>query len=281
VRLAVHGRFGELTYQDAGRPGWRKFGVPPAGPWCRDLAEIGAALAGHGLESPVLEVGGTLSGVVEEEGQLAWPGGGRLEADGVALAPGLHWLPRGTLLRASAGQGSGRLYLATPGGWEAPQALGSGCGPVEGTLVGSGAPARRAPVLWTRGRPTPDGPLCFVPVGPFAWTGGLRVARSSRMGVRLTGAPPGPVPARASLPAVPGAVQWTPDGELIALGPDGPTVGGYTVVGWLPEPDMWRLGSAPVGAEFDLEAKSAAQAEEAARAAFARLARLVGLARDG
>lgn len=281
MRIAVQERFGEVSFQDAGRVGWRKHGVPPAGPWCRDLATVAAALAGHGLQVPVLEVGGALTGRVEEAGQVAWPGGGTVEADGVPLTAGLHFLPRGTALRASAGRDSARLYLATPGGWQAPRPLGSACGPAGDELCSAGPTVRKAPVLWGGGRAVAEGALRIVPIGPLPEARTLRVSRSSRMGVLLSGSPPGPRPSRDSLPATPGAVQWVPDGELIVLGPDGPTVGGYSVVGWMAEPDLWRLGSAPLGSEFRIQAVTPAQADEAGREAIGRLTRLVQAARGG
>lgn len=63
-------------------------------------------------------------------------------------------------------------------------------------------------------------------------------ATSSRVGTRLHGlgavASSG-TPSGESHPMVPGAIQQTPDGTLILLGPDSATLGGYPLVGFLPE----------------------------------------------
>src|SRR5512142_1523193 len=49
---------GLATLQDAGRLGWRRFGVPLAGPMDRVAFEAANLLAGNPLDAAVLEVGG-------------------------------------------------------------------------------------------------------------------------------------------------------------------------------------------------------------------------------
>jgi allophanate hydrolase subunit 2 len=71
----------------------------------------------------------------------------------------------------------------------------------------------------------------------------LVAASSDRVGMRLNGPRLGSKasPAALSAPMVRGAIQVTPSGELIVLGPDHPTMGGYPVIatvvrrhlGWL------------------------------------------------
>jgi len=62
--------------------------------------------------------------------------------------------------------------------------------------------------------------------------------QSNRVGIRLTGAQFDPGVERLSEPACPGAIQVTNDGNLIILGPDGPTIGGYRKIGVVSNKDM-------------------------------------------
>lgn len=65
--------------------------------------------------------------------------------------------------------------------------------------------------------------------------------RSNRLGVRLTGEIDGHQTEKPSEPMTPGAIQWTPSGELITIGPDGPTIGGYPLLGVVAEADYADL----------------------------------------
>jgi biotin-dependent carboxylase-like uncharacterized protein len=73
--------------------------------------------------------------------------------------------------------------------------------------------------------------------------------RSDRAGVRLTGMDPVKLaaPEGRSEPACVGALQLTPDGTLIVIMPDGPTVGGYPKVAVVTTADLPRLAQVPVG----------------------------------
>lgn len=66
-------------------------------------------------------------------------------------------------------------------------------------------------------------------------------AHSNRLGVRLQGQFPSHLTEKPSEPMTPGAIQWTPSGELIVIGPDGPTIGGYPVLGAIIEADFADL----------------------------------------
>ena len=162
-------------------------------------------------------------------------------------------------------------YLAVGGRWDVPRWRGSACAisvgeavlpqgarPVAGSsveVVGPGLPAvgrvgatyvrppdRRAEAasaildFW----PAPDAGELWRGYGLSEWLSRAwwRVdAASNRVGYRLTGARwPRRVPASASArsaPVRPGTLQLLPSGELLVLGPDGPTVGGYPRVGWV------------------------------------------------
>lgn len=89
--------------------------------------------------------------------------------------------------------------------------------------------------------------------------------RSDRAGVRLTGMASValPAPEVRSEPACVGALQLTPDGTLIAIMPDGPTVGGYPKVAVVTTADLPRLAQAPVGSTVRLRHVDVSEAHQA------------------
>jgi allophanate hydrolase subunit 2 len=95
-------------------------------------------------------------------------------------------------------------------------------------------------------------------------------AASDRMGLRLEGSSLGRGREIVSHPLVAGAVQVPPDGSPIVLLPDGPTIGGYPVLGVVPLADGPRLGQLRPGDEvrfgvLDAETARARGREQAAR----------------
>jgi biotin-dependent carboxylase-like uncharacterized protein len=79
---------------------------------------------------------------------------------------------------------------------------------------------------------------------------------SSRAGIRLTPtADQAPLVTEAFLPsspALPGAIQAFPSGELVVLGPDGPTTGGYPVVAVMSRGGLSRLSQIRPGTTITL-----------------------------
>jgi antagonist of KipI len=80
--------------------------------------------------------------------------------------------------------------------------------------------------------------------------------QSSRVGVRLEGLSPLRVPEDLSEPCDVGTVQLTPGGQLLVLGPDGPTVGGYPKIGYIPRSQIWKLAQLRPGETVRLTPKS-------------------------
>lgn len=255
MRLRLHEVYGYATLQDAGRSGWLAQGVAPAGPFDRESASLANALVGNPEGTAVIELGlGTLVFDTPEGGTLGIAGAeGRLIVDGRPRdIPGRVTLRAGALVELGVRFLGSRLYVAVPGGFEGSLQLGS----VSGTAVKS-----RATLRGGDGDPTQDvrlaappeslkhpvlrvlpGPRCDA-VPPIPWEGEWRVrAASDRVGVRLKGASP---PHGVELPSEPmcvGAVQATPAGGLLILGPDGPTVGGYPHVATVIDADLDRVG---------------------------------------
>jgi allophanate hydrolase subunit 2 len=85
---------------------------------------------------------------------------------------------------------------------------------------------------------------------------------SDRRGVRLSGDVPTHELRLPSEPQCVGSIQWTPSGELIILGPDGPTIGGYPQIGFVIEADISRVGQLKPGSTAHLRWVTPEQAEE-------------------
>ncbi len=258
------------TVQDLGRPGYRRYGVPPSG--AMDPAALRAANAAvgnlpecAGLEftwpAPVLEA------LVDAEVAL---GGADFapEVDGRPVPLGVAVrLRRGQVLRFRAPRQGTWAYLALGGGVARTPVLGSRSTHVPSGL--GGRPLRRGDVV-RRGRPAvgiaasapraDGGPVRVLP-GPhlhafapealerFLSAQYVVSARSDRSGYRLEGpalqhAAGGEI---LSEGMATGAVQVPPSGQPIVLMPDGPTAGGYPVLAVVLEEDLPHLAQKRTG----------------------------------
>lgn len=247
------------SVQDDGRPGWRRFGIPPGGAMDRRSAH----LANHLIDNPpgaaVLECLQGTRLIVLEPADLAMAGrwGGRAWRANV-----------GDIVDFPASLDGVWHYLAVPGGLSAARFLGSAsvCARAGiGTVLGQGdrldsqaCPAGRLPPGVRSRHPSDpampdDSPLRLWPgpqwadFGPASHrallNGEWRVsARSDRTGYRLEGEPLTPPPGNlASEPVRVGSVQVPPDGQPIVTLHDGPTVGGYAKIALIDAGDLDRL----------------------------------------
>ncbi len=170
-----------------------------------------------------------------------------------------------------------RSYLAVAGALNPEETLGSrssdttsGLGPpplAKGQVIDIGTaswgstpsqlappepPAHRSVTIHVRPGPHADlveGGIDAL-VGAVDWTVN---PTSGRSGVRLTSKDLNARvrTTRADLPSEPtlcGAVQALPSGELVVIGPDGPTTGGYPVVAVIDQPGIDQLAQARPGA---------------------------------
>ncbi|MBB2495460.1 5-oxoprolinase subunit C family protein [Aquipseudomonas ullengensis] len=263
--------------QDAGRPGWQHLGVSPSGP----LDGHAAAWANHLLENPwgapLLEVA---LGDVELHSQVdTWLAltGADLPAS-IDGAPVPAWsrfpLRAGQRLRLGFARSGQRGYLAAPGGFAAPQVLGScatqireGLGGLDGQgsklQAGDLLPCAAASLACAASVPWPyqpnyrDTPLLRVITGgdalafaeaqlqAFLEQSWQLSPQSDRMGARLQGEPLQAPHRQWSLGVTRGAIQVPPDGQPIILQADHQTMGGYPLLGWLHPLDLWRLAQCP------------------------------------
>jgi KipI family sensor histidine kinase inhibitor len=268
-RALVVERIGPLaTVQDAGRTGQASAAVPASGPLDREaFARAVAAVGGHVGSDAALELP-RLGATFRAIGDVTFSIDGeppRFAGDGDRIE-----VPRA---------GAAVRYLAVAGGIDVPRVLGAratlvlaGLGGLEGRPLvrGDVIPVGEAPQAPTSeqrsdGEPLPIGgelELELHPDAPVEALAALAHAsfrvdpRSDRVGIRLDG---GPIPGGAALarsrPLVVGAVQLPPDGRPIVIGPDGPSVGGYPLLGVLRSSSLARLGRTPPGAAVTLRAR--------------------------
>ncbi len=288
-----------LLVEDRGRPGFAHLGVPPSGA-CDSWASAAAnVLAGAPPDAAVLEItlGGTELRVVETcVISIAGADLGAERDDGRALAPGAaHRLPAGARLRFAGGRRGMRAYLALAGGLVADRVLGSAStwapGASQGVLGRAlvagdriepqfrgdlAAGGRTWPATLAPNPAAADGPIRFIPgpdlrhlppdvVAAFAATAWRAASAIDRMGIRLDG---DPLPAgreALSHPLVPGAIQVPGDGRPLVLLVDGPTIGGYPVMGVVTRAELARLAQVRPGDGLAFAAQEPGEARDAWR----------------
>lgn len=263
------------TVQDAGRPGYSRFGVPRGGAFDTFSADLANALVGNPSGAAVVEL--TLrGGEFEADCPLAMAIAGApmpamvYQADAAVRTldpPTSFSLKAGQRLRLGRVTRGSRTYLAVRGGWQTPLVLGSRSletflkpGDVLPAQPGAVPIHRPRESLWT---PPVDRPFRVLS-GPdelgehvleALTSGPFRVGLySNRMGLRLEGAPivVAGDPSRLSSPVAPGAIQLAGD-QLIVLGVARGTMGGYPHIAQVVTADLDRLGQLAPGDELVFE----------------------------
>lgn len=293
ARLLIEAAGPLTTVQDAGRPGWRRFGVPPSGPV--DRRAFAAAVAASGGHGSAIEL--SLGGVtLKAEGHpvaVAITGAATADVNGVdvggwcvvTLQPGAR-----CRIRESSGNWG---YCAPAGQIVASEWLGSssthliaglGGGRIESGTVLAVRNARADIASVSIAQPPRSEAIAVARVilGPqqrfFSGEVLDRLVahrftaspRFDRMGMILDG--PMLPPTRIDMPSEPairGALQIDGDGRMSLLTADHQTTGGYPRVAVVIEPDIDRIAQLPAGEpiRFELvdEAEAIAQTRAAAR----------------
>jgi len=263
------------TLQDRGRPGWRRFGVPPSGAMDDHAAHWANRLLDNTPDAPVVEF--LLQGAklrVLGETWIAVTG-----ADADASVP--TWRAVRTneddVLQFPVSRSGVWVYLAVESGFEGPRWLGSasvyargrlGQAPASGNVLCRATGARfQLPrgvagrvVDWHERRNYGSPPPLRVWRAPqwdlfseterelfFAQEWAVS-SQSDRVGYRLAGRPLKPSAAQIlSEPVLVGSIQIPPDGQPIVTMRDGPTVGGYPKLGLVEAADVSWLSQCRPG----------------------------------
>lgn len=257
MSLAITRQFGVVAWRGHGEPR-RRFGVPPNGPWDTESADLARMLAGLGSGEPVLEV---LQGSVElisgSQGSVSVIGSGGLITINDQTYPLASRIP------------------VQPNDHITVQAH---CAYIAFSSIQS----QPVKLDW---RPSEPSSLRFLPTESQGSTLGVTTSRSfSRAGVRLEGDSPGNQPERPSEPSCVGAIQQTPSGELILIGPDGPTIGGYAKLGFIIEADLHLIPRLRIGQKVDLISvtwEEAREADSKLQTEFSKLQVLLNLISKG
>jgi len=266
-----------LSVQDYGRPGWRRFGVPPGGVMDRSSAAAANRLLGNRADAPVLEVlmqGAKLR--VLEDTWIAIAG-----ADlGCAIAP---WtacaVSGGTILQFPMNRSGLWAYVAVPGGFDADRWFGSasvdsrnGLGrPLERGVQLSAVTSASSFKYERVGRrvlaaelqrdfsrpmefellPGPQFDLFSSQARADLVSSEWTVSpRSDRTGFRLEGPALNVPDSIRSEPVLPGSFQIPGSGLPIVTMVDGPTVGGYAKIAILREADLDWLAQCRPGTKI-------------------------------
>lgn len=291
ARLRIEAAGPLTSLQDVGRPGWRRFGVPPSGPV--DRRAFAAAVAATGGHPTAIECSlGGLTLIAEDQPlSIAITGAMTAEVDGVDVG---GWravtLPPGARCRIREAGGNWG-YVAVAGRIEAPAWLGSTATHFLAGL-GGGRIAAGATLLVHEARgdlasftipPPPEPQLIHdarAILGPqerfFATEMLDRLgtasftasARFDRMGLVLDGPPLPPLGVdMPSEPAVRGALQVDGEGRISLLTADHQTTGGYPRIAVVIDPDIDRLAQLPAGTPIRLALVTAEEAVSLTRAA--------------
>lgn len=271
--------------QDGGRPGLMHQGVPPGGALVPELLAVANHAAGNPWHATALEIYGELTLAVR--GGSLW----------VATDARAWFAGEGERIRVPRAQSACVRYLAVRGGIDVPEVLGgrgtlvsASIGGVEGRALRRGdclnvgraencAERTLSPVTLDLAAPVrvilgPDQLRFDAKAGSTLLEEEFTVSPvSNRIGMRLNGSRLGRVDADTSVstPMTRGAIQSPVCGELIVLGPDHPTTGGYPVVATVVKADLGSLAARQAGVPVRFRAVSLEDARNAWRCHAAQI----------
>lgn len=215
MSLRIEALAGELVAEGAPRWGGRSDGMPPGGLYDPETAAL--LQAWWGVSGVVLELrGGQVVFQAAGEISLGWAGAGVGHAQ---LRPGERWAlaPR---------RPGGTLTIVSSAPWDAE--------PGHRFAVGEMIPGGGSEVPYGGQPEAPGAPaaLRFLPLEDRRLEGEWRLTvRADRMGLVWEGEGQTLPPLRRSVPLGVGTIQQPSSHQIIIVGPDGPTVGGYPIAG--------------------------------------------------
>jgi allophanate hydrolase subunit 2 len=260
--------------------------VQPAGAFDRESYLLANALLGNPPDAAALELvpmGGRFQAT--EPCRAAVVGGDaeiRLSSGETARSGDVFGVAARDSFEIGTFRTGARAYLAVEGGFQAAKVLGSvsGAAVAKGDELACPDASGRLQSARLSGHPgsLSDRPLALIPVaGREALaqevSGRLLAVslNSDRRGIRLDGSELEHLAERPSEPVCVGTVQATPSGQLLVLGPDGPTIGGYPRIGTVCEADLDRLAQLRPGDGVVFEPVDLERARELSQARTARI----------
>lgn len=249
--------FGSVRLEDFGRPGYRRFGVPPGGSFDRQAMVMANSLVGNVDHLPVLEL--TLADVLFEALQPSY-----LSLVSPDKAVSIR-IEGGEELHVPIPDVGARTYVGILGGFAGEKVLGSVSGQLvrtgdilsSGESKGKGGSPRNQTIEPSDGRirvaPGPQsGRFDFASLRYRSYRVSLQ---SDRAGILLEGEPWGATNESLSEPACVGAIQVNNSGQLMILGPDGPTIGGYPKIAVVRNPSLRRVAQLRPGdvVQFEID----------------------------
>lgn len=288
------------TVQDLGRPGYSRYGVPPAGVMDPFALEIGNILVGNSRATAGLEM--TLVGIkarfLLRTIIVITGGAGNFTLNGQTISCWRCLLvePGDVLDIGSITEGC-RTYLTIAGGITVPDVLGSKSTYLPAHFGGwQGRPLKRGdflpglPVLagqtiqarnlaydsipnyskpcTVRVIPGPNQELFPEEMLETFYANSYQVTpQSNRMGYRLQGPSlqSKPLGSLLSAAVVTGAIQVPPDGQPIILAADHQTTGGYPILGVIASVDFPKVAQLGVGRKLSFQAISLEDAQSLLR----------------
>ena len=286
------------TLQDAGRFGYRAYGVPASGALDRIALRLANLLVGNTGGEAAIEMLYSGMSIAVEDGavRLAVCGADAIIQSTGRTEPLPAWqsatLAAGDILRVGHVQRTAAAYLAIEGGFDVPEVLGSTStylrarlGGHDGRALKSGdavaakltRPAARAERRYAREPDLAAPSELRVSAGPQSErfdeaslktlvTTPYTVSRNSdRSGLRLEGEPLAHVGGfdLTSEGVAPGSIQVPGSGLPVILIGDHPTVGGYPKVATIISADIPAAGRLRIGSRFTFRVVDEAQAREA------------------
>ena len=307
TELIVESAGPATSLQDAGRFGWQRYGIGPAGAMDRVSLAVANALAGNAAGTAAIEFA-LAGGRFRVEGgstRVALAGAeGNLKVGGRPVPPLTSATARdGEIVEIGAAHSGMFFYLAVAGGFTIPPTLGSlslhhrtGIGGLKGSTLRAGD---RLPLRLSE----PTGPDLALPGPPEAPSGPIRVVlgpqedhftdagmltflgseftisdRADRMGMQLSGPKIEHGPKGYNIVSdgiATGSIQVPGNGLPLILLSDRQTTGGYPKIAAVISADLPRLVQCRPGTKLRFAAVERTEAVRLAREAEAALRSLI------
>lgn len=263
----------QTTFQDLGRFGYRKLGVPLSGVMDQKLAQFANSLVGNSLDETVIEftvIGPTLEMLEDVELAVAGFGFSLQRNNNPIPSNQKHFLEKGTVLKIGSSSKAVRGYMAVKGGYQIAKVLGSAS---FYPLISPKLSIEKGIIINKNDLPKntiehsvfdfdfsnyetpkievykgPEFELLSNEIRKQLFKSEFKVnPQSNRMAVFLDSSFHFSAQEIITSPVQPGTIQLTPSGKMIVLMRDAQTTGGYARILQLSENSVNKLAQKPAG----------------------------------